>query len=127
MGSISFSNALGVHEQALHLRTRRAAVLANNLANADTPGFKARDFNLQKLLAEQKRTTAGSKLAMRRTHAGHIGGSGVAASGPELQYRNPLQPSVDGNTVDAQDESGACVQNTWTGNNFANSDPGCVQ
>ena len=46
MTAINFTNALGVHEQALHLRTQRSAVLANNLANAETPGFKARDLIL---------------------------------------------------------------------------------
>ncbi|MDB4540021.1 flagellar basal body protein, partial [Saprospiraceae bacterium] len=43
MTAISFANALGVHEQALNLGVRRAEIIANNLANADTPGFKARD------------------------------------------------------------------------------------
>ena len=51
MGAINFSNALGIHDNALQLRARRAEVLANNLANADTPGFKARDFDFQAILA----------------------------------------------------------------------------
>ena len=51
--NISFNNALGVHEHALELRTKRAEVLANNLANSDTPGFKARDIDFQSLLRDE--------------------------------------------------------------------------
>ena len=70
MANISFQSALGIHEQALHLRTQRAAVLANNLANADTPGFKARDFNFRAMLSSQEQKL--SRLPMQLTRAGHM-------------------------------------------------------
>jgi flagellar basal-body rod protein FlgB len=110
MTAINFANALGVHERALHLRTERSAVLANNLANAETPGFKARDFNFRDALQAAK---AGKQaMHMSRTHAGHIV-STVKSEGASvaLSYRVPLQASIDGNTVDSQVESAAFARN----------------
>lgn len=46
--SISFDKALGIHEQALSFRAQRAEVLANNIANADTPNYKARDLDFSR-------------------------------------------------------------------------------
>ena len=112
MTAISFANALGVHEQALHLRTERSAVLANNLANAETPGFKSRDFDFSAALKMAKADASRSATQMTRTHAGHIAtanqGNGVSVA---LGYRVPLQPSIDGNTVDPQIESAAFARN----------------
>ena len=109
MTAINFSNALGVHERALHLRTERAAILANNLANADTPGFKARDFDFHQALNMAKTERANADI--RRTHVNHLSvNQGLSASVP-LDYRVPLQPGVDGNTVDAQLESAAFARN----------------
>ncbi|OZG73861.1 flagellar basal body rod protein FlgB [Hahella sp. CCB-MM4] len=100
--AISFDKALGIHEQALKLRTQRAEVLANNLANADTPGFKARDIDfkavLQKQLGQQQ-----SQLEVATTDEGHMSLSASGANG-EMMYRNPSQPSIDGNTVESQTE-----------------------
>lgn len=110
MTAINFANALGVHERALHLRTERSAVLANNLANAETPGFKARDFNFRDALQAAKADT--QAMPMSRTHAGHIVSTvkneGVSVA---LSYRVPLQASIDGNTVDSQVESAAFARN----------------
>ncbi len=107
MGSINFSNALGIHTNAMQLRAERAEVLANNLANADTPGFKARDFNFQDALAGQMGKQG---LSMASTHSGHLHGSGSGDSG--LLFRNPLQPSIDGNTVETQIEQAEFARNS---------------
>jgi len=96
--AISFDKALGVHEKALGLRSQRAEVLANNLANADTPGFKARDIDFQAMLASQMESAA----PLRTSHERHM--SGTAPATGELLYRNPIQPAIDGNTVDTQQE-----------------------
>ena len=53
--SISFDKALGIHEQALGFRAQRAEVLANNIANADTPNYKARDLDFSKVLGGTER------------------------------------------------------------------------
>ena len=95
--AISFDNALGIHEQALLYRSRRAEVLANNLANADTPNFKARDLDFSAVLAGEA-----AALRPRLTHERHIDVGAVAEAA--LRYRIPNQPSVDGNTVESQEE-----------------------
>lgn len=107
MGSINFSNALGIHTNAMQLRAERAEVLANNLANADTPGFKARDFNFQDALAGQMGKQG---LNMASTHSGHLNGTGSGDGG--LLFRNPLQPSIDGNTVETQIEQAEFARNS---------------
>ena len=95
---------------ALHLRTKRSEVLANNLANADTPGFKARDFDFGKVLKQTMKINDGSQL--RRTHVNHISTSSIQNTlDIPLSYRTPLQKSADGNTVDAQIESAQFAKN----------------
>jgi flagellar basal-body rod protein FlgB len=93
----------GLHANALELRARRAELLSNNLANADTPGFKARDVDFRSVLGAQG---AAHAVSLERSAAGHIG-SGHRVGGFEdvtLKYRVPSQPSLDGNTVDEQIE-----------------------
>ncbi|WP_339805494.1 flagellar basal body rod protein FlgB [uncultured Marinobacter sp.] len=105
--AISFDSALGIHEQALNARSKRAEVLANNLANADTPGYKARDVDFKAML---DRASSQSAATMKRTHAAHIDDSRGAGS-DDLLYRVPHQPSIDGNTVDAQQEQSRFMRN----------------
>ncbi|MDG9882676.1 flagellar basal body rod protein FlgB [Pseudomonas putida CSV86] len=110
--SISFDKALGIHEKALSFRAQRAEVLANNIANADTPNFKARDMDFSKVLAaETEKTQAGGHFALDRTNARHIEAEGVTLSDESLQYRTPMQPSIDQNTVDAQLEQSNYTEN----------------
>lgn len=106
--AITFDNALGIHQHALEARTKRAEVLANNLANADTPGFKARDIDFQAMMQKVQGEMSG--LGMATTHAGHMDTSSPGADGG-LLYRTPQQPSIDGNTVDAQSEQARFMRN----------------
>ncbi|MEE4360543.1 MAG: flagellar basal body rod protein FlgB [Pseudomonadales bacterium] len=94
------------HERALGVLDRRLSLLGSNLANVDTPGYKARDIDFREALAEASATTS-----MARTHAGHmaLGGTDGDAS---VQYRIPLQASLDGNTVDAHVEKSAFADAT---------------
>ena len=111
MSSIGIDNALGVAPDALALRGRRTDVLAANIAQADTPGYKARDFDFHQVLAAQKAQAApASRLAT--THAAHRSTSPVGADDASLAYRVPLMPSMDGNTVDTQIEQGEFAQNS---------------
>ncbi|TVP53399.1 MAG: flagellar basal body rod protein FlgB [Halomonadaceae bacterium] len=105
--SINFTNALGIHEQALHTRSERAEVLANNLANADTPGYKARDIDFKAALSQAQ----GNNLPATQSHSGHMALGGSASGASELLYRVPDQPSIDGNTVDSQREMAAYTRN----------------
>ncbi|MCG8612735.1 MAG: flagellar basal body rod protein FlgB [Pseudomonadales bacterium] len=103
--AISFANALGIHEQALNVRVKRAELLANNLVNADTPGFKARDIDFKAVLQGVQKDT----LDMEQTNSRHL--STGASSEFDLMYRNPVQPAIDGNTVDTQLELAAYTKN----------------
>ena len=81
----------GVHGAALEVRGQRMGVLASNIANASTPGFKARDIDFAKALAEME--NGQSDLS--------------AATG----YRVPNQTSMDGNTVELSQEQTAFAEN----------------
>ena len=103
-------NVFGVHEQGVRIRERRAELLASNLANADTPNYKARDIDFKQALAQAEAGT--NPARMKNTHAKHLQTDGTATGmNTELMYRNPLQPSVDGNTVDSQQEKAQFIQN----------------
>lgn len=97
---------LGVHEAALIHRARRTEVLAANLANADTPNFKARDLDFAAALDDS--LAAAAKLAV--TNSRHLDG-GAALDQAALKYRNPYQPSLDGNTVEADLELARYAEN----------------
>ena len=102
---ITIDSALGNHPQALTLRSQRAEVLAANLANADTPNYKARDIDFKSVLstAQNSPSSAGAALPLAADNAAHLQPL-ASQSQAGLLYRNPSQPSVDGNTVDSQVE-----------------------
>ena len=97
----------GIHGYALALRSQRMQVLASNLANADTPGFKARDLDFEQLLSGE----SGSPLPLAVSRATHIATGAEGGLGAEAKYRVPLQPSLDGNTVDAQMDQARFAEN----------------
>lgn len=104
------ASALNFERKALALHVERQGVLANNVANADTPGFKARDFDFsQALSAAAGRSGA---LAMDTTSAGHLSGIGGPGAAPRMLYRVPDQPSLDGNTVNMDAERAVFADNT---------------
>ena len=110
--SISFDSALGVHEDALLLRGKRAEVLANNIANADTPNYKARDFDFASVLDKalgNSTEMAPTKVAI--TNAGHMSGFVDPDMAADLMFTRPIQPSIDGNTVEVQDEMAKYTDN----------------
>jgi len=107
--SISNDRLFGIHDDALRLRSQRMSVLSSNLANADTPGYKARDLKFDDALREAAGVSKGLQLA--RTHAGHLSLSGSATSAREL-YRVPEQPSLDGNTVNTEAERVKFMENS---------------
>ncbi len=103
---------LGVHADALKIRGQRTEVLARNLANADTPGYKARDLDFRAALA-QAGGSPDSPVPLTTTHSNQIS-SAVDASGEtsaNMKYRVPLAPSLDGNTVDVQMEQANFAEN----------------
>jgi flagellar basal-body rod protein FlgB len=105
---------LGIHPQALKLSAQRSELLAANMANADTPGYKARDVDFK---AAMTASNASSNLRMTTSTATsnskHLALDQLQdASGARTLYRVPLAPSLDGNTVDAQVEQANFAQNS---------------
>jgi flagellar basal-body rod protein FlgB len=110
---LNLDSYLGVHAQALQLQSRRMEVLADNLANVDTPNYKARDIDFKTALAQAG--APGATLPLATTVPTHLGGTSPADdtdSSGALKYRVPLAPALDGNTVDAQLEQAAFADNT---------------
>lgn len=105
--AISLDRLTGFHQKALDIRTQRLEVIAGNLANANTPGYKAKDINFQQAMSKAK-LTQGQNLT--RTHEKHLAGS--MKGGYDLDYRVPNQPDTgDGNTVEVQAERNAFLDN----------------
>jgi flagellar basal-body rod protein FlgB len=103
-----FDNIFGIHEQALLLHGQRVGILANNLANADTPNYKARDIDFAAVLGS---TDEQMPLTVSVTHAAHITPLDAELPSGELKYRNPYQASLDGNTVEMPVEQAAFSEN----------------
>jgi flagellar basal-body rod protein FlgB len=105
--AINFDKAFGIHDKALPLFERRTQLLSENIANADTPGYKARDIDFDRVLQNAQ----GQKLKMQATHKGHIDPSQQAFA-EDVQYRTVEQSAADGNTVDVQKEKAAFAENS---------------
>ena len=114
---LNLDQYVSVHATALDVRARRGELIANNLANADTPGYQARDIDFRQAMARASGDSSASGptsgVQLSTTHAGHIGGgtSASATANPDLKYRVPLAPALDGNTVDAQVEQANFAEN----------------
>ncbi len=101
---MDIDSALGIHAQALQWRARRLEVLASNLANAETPGYKARDLDFSAALEAARR----GRPVLLATNPRHLQPAGSLT--PALRYRLPAQPSLDGNTVDPDLEKAAFAE-----------------
>lgn len=108
-------NAFRFQQQAISLRAQRQEVLSANIANADTPGYKARDFDFASSLREAVGASRVPRLpdtSLNLTAAGHIPATARGTGQAALLYRQPWQPSLDGNTVDMDAERVAFAENT---------------
>jgi flagellar basal-body rod protein FlgB len=114
---LNLDQYVSVHATALEVRSRRSELIANNLANADTPGYQASDIDFRQAMAraagDSSSSGSTSGVTLSTTSAGHIGGntSASAANNPDLKYRVPLAPALDGNTVDTQVEQANFAEN----------------
>lgn len=100
--------ALNFHETALRVRGQRQELLAANIANADTPGYKARDINFANTFKQALAGSAGG-LQADTTTPGHL--SATASHQNGVLYRAMIQGSVDGNTVDMDVERAQFADN----------------
>ena len=107
-------NALHFNREALNLRAERQKVLANNIANADTPNFKARDFDFASELSSAvgKGRAGRGGMELSTTSSRHLSGHSSSPAVRDLQYRVPDQPSLDGNTVDMDRERANFADNS---------------
>lgn len=103
-------NALAFQAQALGLRAQRQQILAGNIANADTPNYKARDFDFTAALSAAVAGRSGASLPLAVTAPGHLS-AGAGSDIARLLYRTPGQDSVDGNTVDMDRERAEFSEN----------------
>ena len=104
MASELLSNALyGDLGRALKVHSQRMDVLANNLANSDTPNYKARDIDFRAALSSVQGSQNGQTRRLSTSHAGHIA-TPIEGDIASLRFRMPTQPSADGNTVDSSQE-----------------------
>ena len=85
-------------------------MLANNIANADTPNFQARDLDFSAVLAEQSQQREGA-MRMQRTHEQHFALEGVEVADPALRFRGAMHASLDQNSVDMQQEQARYAEN----------------
>lgn len=107
---ISFDRSFSLHDDAMILRGKRSSMLASNLANADTPGYKARDIDFGQMLSRAVNQVQANRVSMAATHDAHLGSSGSNLDG-QVMYRNPLHASLDGNTVDTHVEQAEFAEN----------------
>ncbi len=111
---------LDFHAKALVLRAQRQQLIASNIANADTPGYVARDLNFKQAMGNAMAQTSGPSLGMSatRTQAGHIPMGSLSnstlqlGSAGQLGYAVQTQPSMDNNTVDMDRERASFVDNS---------------
>ena len=102
----SLDNYLGIHPQALQIEAKRNELLAANLANVDTPDYKARDIDFKTALsAAAADSNEQPASALSTTSAGELDSSAV-------KYRVPMASALDGNTVDEQLEQSAFAENS---------------
>jgi len=106
--AISFEKAFGIHPTAMVVRAERAEIIASNIANADTPGYKAKGMDFQAALAQASQR---QQMGMTRTNEKHFDVRMELNNG--VDYRVPDQPDTgDGNTVDMQMERNLYLQNS---------------
>jgi flagellar basal-body rod protein FlgB len=120
------ADSLQFSTDTLQLRARRQEVLTSNIANVDTPNYKAVDFDFKSALANLGNKAAGSpsmnssvnttagQSGLMQTHAGHIGGgggNGKMSTAAMLEFRRNVNPAMDNNTVDIEKERAAFAEN----------------
>ena len=105
--AFNIDEALGIHVRALALRNYRAQLLATNIANADTPNYKAVDIDFKAALSQAQ----SGQLPLAVTSPNQIQANDGAGSKFQVMYRTPMQPALDGNTVDTQIEQAEFTRN----------------
>jgi len=112
IGASNHAGEHGFQETALGLRAYRQQLIASNIANADTPGYKAVDIDFQEALRIARSIANTPPLTLSTTASGHIPGQTQFSAPPyPLKYHVPAQPSADGNTVEMDVERAKFAEN----------------
>lgn len=104
--ALNFNSYFGVHADALLIREQRASQLANNIANMNTPNYKAMDVDFNQILSTKM---AGQSQKMNTTASNHMDMKSDFST--QLKYRVPHHASLDGNTVDKDIETSEFARN----------------
>lgn len=102
---------LGFQQKALTLRAYRQELLASNIANADTPHYKARDIDFKSALKNAMSGGLEGQVGLVQTSPRHLAGENANPFGAALAYRSEFQSAVDGNTVNMDIERAAFAEN----------------
>ena len=103
---------MGLQKQALAFRIYRQGLIASNIANADTPNYKAKDIDFKSALAGALGSSRRDGVSLQRTDARHLAGQSEGPFASEVKYRSEYQGAVDGNTVNMDVERAALTENT---------------
>ncbi len=106
-----FDDQLSIQRATLGVLSYRQELLASNIANADTPHFKARDIDFRDALAGAVAGRRDASLGLSVTARGHLGGGMESKLAASARYRTEFQPSIDGNTVNMDIERAAFAEN----------------
>ena len=107
--AVNFDKVLNTYEQGLQFRAKRAEVIAGNIANADTPGYQAKDLSFKEVLQQQSGQNAG--LPLSKTQSNHLSLEAGGFEGATTFTRQAMQPSENGNTVELGQEQAAFARN----------------
>lgn len=108
------TSALDFHGKALVLRAERQRTIASNIANADTPGYVARDFNFRDAMTQalQPQVGGNGQPTAGGSHPRHLPLTASGGTlGTNLGYAQQTQPAMDNNSVDLDRERGKFVDN----------------
>jgi len=106
--AISLDKAFGLHPAGMEVRAKRAEIIASNIANADTPGYKAKGMDFQKAMAQASQL---QQTGMKRTHEKHFDVRMELNNGTDFRVPNQADTG-DGNTVDLQLERNLYLNNS---------------
>ena len=107
-----FDRQIQFHQTALNLQAHRQQLIASNIANADTPHYKARDLDFSSALASAMGGKVGGPVELARTSSQHLEAKADGLMDQALKYRTETQSSIDGNTVDMDVERSAFAENS---------------
>ena len=112
IGNANHGAEHGIQATMLGIRAYRQQIIASNIANADTPGYKAVDVDFQQALRAQSSANT-SPLALSTTASGHVSGQAMSNTPTyALKYHVPSQASADGNTVEIDVERAKFAENS---------------